>query len=163
VNVTYSGWTSEHGSFHCDIYIDENKTDYEIHFGDGSVMYQSTPFHSVTADWNHDDDIYTEFGAFFNHKNEKGEFTHGSFWTPAEMVRAVADAVEKLSEGRQVYSNEVIRIPGIEIPMPEKRPSLENHLRNLEREERRKDYQDIERNRKMSSLGIRGPGEPWAK
>lgn len=159
MNVEYSGWSAEHGHFFCNIFINEKKTDYEIIFGDGHKARQSSPFKDERADWNNDGDVYTQYGAWFDHVDENGRFKGGEFWTPEQMVRAVADAQEK----ERFFAHEVVRIPGIVIPFPEKRPSLEQHLEHLAREERRKDAQSIERNRKMHALGIRQPGDPWAR
>lgn len=159
MNVEYSGWTEKHGHFFCNIFIDEKKTDYEIEFGDGHKARQSSLFTQVEADWNHDGDVYTQYGAWFDHVDEAGRFKGGEFWTPEQMIRAVADALEK----ERFFAHEVVRIPGIQIPLPEQRPSLDQHLENVLRAERRKDAQSIEKNRKMHQLGIRPPDEPWAR
>lgn len=41
--VNHSGWSADIGSFSYDIYMDENKKDYEIRYADGSVDRQITP------------------------------------------------------------------------------------------------------------------------
>lgn len=161
--VEYSGWTASHGTFHCNVFVDENKKDYELHLKNGEVMKQSTEFHFSTHDWNNDGDIYTQFGAFFVHTDEQGGHNGGVFWTPEDMVFAIVEAYEKEKDGRRIFDHEVVKIPGLEIPPLDKRPTLEDHIRDLERGERRKEAQEIERNRKMHQLGIRGPDEPWAK
>ena len=155
--VEYSGWTSERGSFHCKIFVDENKLDYELHYKSGKTAKQSSPFQHVTADWNHDGDVYTQFGAWFDHIGENGKFQGGEFWTPVEMVGALADAMDRSSRN---YGDHVIAIPGIEIPPPDRRSTLDDQII---RSERRSEAQEIERNRKMNALGIRPPNEPWAR
>lgn len=149
--VNYSGWTKDHGSFSCNIYIDENKQDYEVVYGDGSVAKQTGPFHEVTADWNHDGDVYSMFGAWF--QSESGR---GSFFTPEDLVRIAADGLEK----DRFYGNEAKCVKGITIPLPERRPRLDDVIRQ---NEVRAANQEAERNRKMNALGIRPPGEPWAR
>lgn len=151
--VSYSGWTQERGSFFCNIFIDENKQDYSLKYGDGTIAKQISPFQHVTADWNHDGDIYTQFGAWF----ESPGYGGNSFWTPEQMVRAAADGMEK---DRRFYANEVVAVKGIEIPMPERRPSLTDKVQDSER---RTANRDAERNRRMAALGIRPPNEPWAR
>ena len=157
MQVEYSGWTQEHGSFHCDIFIDESRIDYELHYKSGVVARQKTPFEVVTADWNHDGDIYPQFGAWFESVLGSQITSGGSFWTPEDMVRAVADANDP---NTRQYGDHVIASPGIEIPAPEKRASLEDKIL---RSERRSEAQEIERNRRMNALGIRPPDEPWAR
>lgn len=70
--IEHSGWKMDKGFF-CDKYfVDENKTDYEIKWKNGRVCKQLTPFHSVTADWNCDGDVYESFGANFENKWSTG-------------------------------------------------------------------------------------------
>ena len=155
--VTHSGWNAQYGAFHYDLYIDENKTDYEILYKNGMIAKQTSPFHLETRDWNHDGDVYTLFGAQFQNYEKDGSRAGSSFWTPEDMVRAQIDAMD---ESRTRYGNEVISIPGISVPSKENRPNLSEKLRNTEA---RCLAQDIERNRKMNAFGIRPPGEPWAR
>lgn len=157
MQVTHSGWNEKHGAFHYEIFVDETKTDYEIHYRDGTVSKQSTPFREETRDWNHDGDIYPQYGAWFDHYDKDGNYSRGHFWTPEAMVRVVLDAQD---DSRRHYGNEVKAIPGIEVPTPDKRPNFDHHLRQTEA---RAMAQDIERNRKMNMLGIRPPGEPWVR
>ena len=152
MNVNYSGWNEKSGHFSCNIFVNEYKTDYEIHFSNGSIHHQSSPFGFVRADWNHDGDVYTQYGAWF--ENEKGM---GEFWTPEEMVRSVADATDPDFTSHGPY---VVNIPGITVPLPDRLPSLDETIR---KSEIRAFNQDAERNRKMKILGIRPPGEPWAR
>lgn len=148
--VEHSGWSLEKGAYSYQIFIDEKKTDYEIHFHNGSIAKQAGPFEYVTADWNNDGDVYTEFGASFISDNGK------SFWTPVEMVSALIAA----REGEKPWGGASVKdIPGINLP-GEKHPGLDEQIK---RSEQRAMHQEIERNQKMNALGIRGPGEPWAR
>jgi hypothetical protein len=157
MDVLYSGWSEKRGSFSCNVFVDEQKTDYEIHFKSGLIAYQSSPFQNETHDWNHDDDVYTQFGAWFEFRNEDGHFQGSQFWTPVDMVSELAEA---LNPDSRVYGDSVVAIPGIKIPPLEKRPTLEDQIL---RSERLAMAQDVERNQKMKSLGIRHPDEPWAR
>lgn len=150
--VNHSGWNIEHGSFSYNIYINEEKEDYEIHFVDGTVARQCSPFQEVTADWNCDGDRYTQFGAWFTEDGHNSEF-----WTPQDMVVCLIDAMN----GDRSRGNATVKvIPGIELPPKEKRPKLDDRLRQTEQ---RRMHQDIELNRKMNTLGIRPHNEPWAR
>ena len=151
--VNYSGWSEKHGSFSCDIFIDENRQDSELTFGDGRIAKQKGPFEAVTADWNHDGDVYTQFGAWFTVPGEN----HSDFWSVVDLVRAAADAQAMT---RRPYGNEIVSVKGVEIPPPDRRSSLHD---TIQRSELRAMHQEIERNRKMDMLGIRPPNEPWAR
>ena len=66
--IENSGWSQERG-WYCDKYFfDETKTDHEIHWKNGKICKQESPFQRVTADWNCDGDVYSEFGANFESK-----------------------------------------------------------------------------------------------
>ena len=145
--VNHSGWNTEYGSFSYNIFVDEKREDYEIHYKNGTVDKQDGPFQEVTADWNNDDDVYTQFGAWFREANGRG-----SFWTPEQLVQALVDSMEG--------SSHVSHIPGITLPARDKRPSLED---TIAQSERRAAAQDADRNRKMDMLGIRPPNDPWVK
>ena len=155
--VTHSGWNEKYGAFHYDVYIDENKTDYELHYKNGMIAKQSTPFHEETRDWNCDQDVYPLFGAWFRCYEKDGSPAGGNFWTPEDLVRAALDCQDPENIR---YGNRVIAVPGIELPPPHKRPNLADRIR---RNERQIEAQTIERNRKMNTLGIRPPNEPWAR
>jgi len=150
--VNHSGWTQERGAYSYDIYIDETKTDYELHFADGFVAKQTSPFEEITADWNCDGDHYTQLGAWF-----ESRFGSSSFWTPVQMV---SELLKGREEGSRNSSDRLTEIPGIQIPVPEKRPSLAN---TIEHSEQRAFQKEIERNRKMAALGIRSSDEPWVR
>lgn len=150
--VNHSGWNSVYGSFSYNIYINEEREDYEIHFVDGSIAKQCSPFQHVTADWNCDGDRYTQFGAWFTQDGHNSDF-----WTPEAMVCCLLDGMT----GDRSRGNATVKaIPGINLPSKEKRPNLDDQLK---RTEQRKMHQDMERNRKMNMLGIRSPNEPWAR
>ena len=155
--VTHSGWNIEHGAFHYDVFLDEHKTDYELHYKNGMIAKQSSPFHEETRDWNHDQDVYTQFGAWFTCFDKDGSRAGSDFWTPAEIVRAAIDCQDP---DNIRYGNQIIAVPGISLPQPYHRPKLDDRIR---RNEQRSIAQDAERNRKMKMLGIRPPNEPWAK
>lgn len=153
MHVNYSGWNETHGSFFCKIYINEHKEDYELHYSDGSISQQRSPFHVETADWNHDGDSYSQYGAWFSER--KGGYAE--FWTPEQMVSELVDAMDP---DRRRYGKHVVSIPGVTISLPDRRPTLDDQIR---KSENRAMHQDIERNRKMKALGIRPSGEPWAR
>jgi hypothetical protein len=72
--IENSGWSQQRGWF-CDKYfIDETKTDHEIHWKNGKICKQECPFQIVEADWNCDGDVYEEFGANFE------GYYHGREW-----------------------------------------------------------------------------------
>lgn len=108
MNITLSGWNEKLGSYSFDIFVDEQKDNYEIHFKDGFVAKQTTPFQYVTQDWNHDGDVYTMFGAWFESK-----FGGSDFWSADEMVSGLVLSAQE--EGyRDTYK--IACIPGIELP-----------------------------------------------
>lgn len=157
MKVEYSGWTRETGPFRVFVFVDETKTDYEIHYASGKVLKQNSPFDEYTYDWNNDGDIYPQTGAFFSLYNQNGEFERkGVFMSPTDMVRALVDGKD---EYHRKYDDVVVSIPGIEIPEIKKHRLEDEILRS----ERRAMAQEVERNRKMNAFGIRPPGEPWAK
>lgn len=80
--VNHGGWSEDRGWFSDDFVIDTKKTDYEIHFPDGEIYKQNTPFESRTMDWNYDGDVYEKFGAFFYIEM----FGRSEFFSPEEMI-----------------------------------------------------------------------------
>ena len=155
--VEHSGWNNERGWFSDNIYFDENKQDYTIEFNDGIIKKQSSAFQNVTADWNHDGDVYTSFGAWFHEIDSAGNLSGGEFWTPQDMVMAVIEAQDP---NRPKYGNLVKTISGISLRSPEKKQSLNEQIKHSEG---RALHQEVERNRKMDMLGIRPSNEPWAR
>lgn len=145
MQINYSGWKKDFGSFDVNVFVDETKTDYEIRFKNGEVWKQCECFEKITADWNNDGDVYSRFGAWFEVFNKAGQSLGREFFTPVEMVRAIVD-------------KEAVVI-GLDEPVLKKK-TLEDHIIQSER---RAEAQEIERNRKMAALGIRHPGEPWAR
>lgn len=97
MNIRYSGYRENYGTFDVLIPVDETRQDYEIQMKNGQIGRQITPFQEATYDWNHDGEVYTLFGAWFD--------WNGScdFMTPVDMVSMVIDGDA--------------RIPGIEIPL----------------------------------------------
>ena len=84
--LEHSGWSQERGWF-CDKYFfDETKTDHEIHWKNGKVCRQQTPFQIVEADWNCDGDVYEEFGANF-----EGFYNGKEWWTPQNLLSLMLD------------------------------------------------------------------------
>ncbi len=83
--IENSGWSQERGLY-CDKYeLDTTRADHEIHWKNGKVCKQLTPFATVTCDWNNDDDIYAEFGATF-------EGIYGrEWWTPQHLLSVMLD------------------------------------------------------------------------
>lgn len=110
MNIEYSGWHEDRGPFRFLIPVDEKKEDYEIHLKNGDVFVQDGPFHERTTDWNHDGDVYPQFGAFFQHDGR------GEFLTPTDMVWMMVE--------------EGARIPGIETPLIS--PSLDDKIQHAE-------------------------------
>lgn len=97
MNIRYSGYRENYGTFDVLIPVDETRQDYEIHMKNGQTGRQITPFQKATYDWNHDGEIYTLFGAWFDWNGSR------DFITPVDMVSMVIDGDA--------------RIPGIEIPL----------------------------------------------
>ena len=155
--VEYSGWTEELGAFCCKISFDETKTDFAVHFENGSVARQSGDFHNHTADWNHDGDIYSQFGAWFDYYDVNGKFTGGEFLTPVDLVRLALDARDP---NCSCIGPRPTKVDGIVLPLPPRHQSLNDRIAQTEN---RAMHREAERNRKMNSLGIRHPGEPWAR
>ena len=85
--VEHGGWSQERGFFNDRYFVDETKTDYEIHWKSGVICRQTTPFELVTADWNNDNDVYSEFGANF-----EGKWGYGRAWyTPQNLLGLILD------------------------------------------------------------------------
>ncbi len=156
--VNHSGRNERYGPFSYNVFVDEKRTDYEVRFASGKTLKQRTPFENFTYDWNNDGDVYEQFGAFFDLYDQKGEFVQRwGFWTPEDMVFAL---IEGMDEYKRQREDVVVSITGIQLPSPDKRPGIDAQIRQSEQ---RAMAQEVERNRKMAALGIRGPGEPWAK
>ena len=150
--VNHSGWNEKTGAFSYDIYLDENKTDYALVLKNGEVLKQTSHFQDVTADWNNDGDVYTCFGAWF-----ESSYGGNNFWSAEDLVFAALEAQE---EDRRFSAHDVVAVRGLALPAKERRPSLDAQIL---KSEQRALNQDADRNRRMKELGIRGPGEPWAR
>ncbi len=157
MKVNHSGWNETQGFYNYDIDFDETRCDYEIHYKNGGISKQNGPFENHTADWNNDGDVYTQFCAFFDYYDADGSRNGGDAWTPVDLVTAALDA-QDLTANRGGYS--VIKVVGVDIPPVHKRESLDERIIQSEK---RAFHQEIELNQKMNALGIRPPGEPWAR
>jgi len=157
MKVNYGGWKEGVGFFNHDIFVDENRRDYSIHFENGSVARQSSAFEEHTADWNCDGDVYTMFGAWFNYYAPDGSSRGGAFHTPEDLVRFAVDA---LDPDASFSGPRVVKVDGIEIQQNNRGTSLDD---KIAQSEARAMHLEAERNRKMKALGIRPSNEPWAK
>ena len=84
--IEHSGWSQERGWF-CDKYnLDTTRTDHEIHWKNGKICKQTNPFQSITADFNNDGDIYTEFGCWF-----ESVYAGREWWTPQSLLSLVLE------------------------------------------------------------------------
>ncbi len=81
MQLTHEGWSQERGWFQDKYNIDTTRTDHEIHWKDGKVCKQQTPFQIVEADWNCDGDVYEEFGANF-----ESRYGGREWWTPHSLL-----------------------------------------------------------------------------
>ena len=86
MQLTHEGWSEERGWFSDKYNIDATRTDHEIHWKNGKVCKQLTPFEVVTADWNYDGDIYSEFGCYF-----ESPYAGGNWYTPQELLSLMLD------------------------------------------------------------------------
>lgn len=84
--IEYSGWSEERRWFSDKYNIDTTRTDHEIHWKNGRVSKQVTPFEVVEADWNNDGDWYKEFGANF-----EGFYGGRDWYTPQGLLHLVLD------------------------------------------------------------------------
>jgi hypothetical protein len=84
--LEHSGWSQERGCFKDKFFFDETKTDHEIHWKNGKICKQETPFENVTADWNCDGDVYEEFGANF-----ESQYAGRDWWTPQNLLSLVLE------------------------------------------------------------------------
>ena len=85
MQLFHEGWSQERGWFQDKYNIDTTRTDHEIHWKDGRVCRQLTPFESVERDWNYDGDVYSEFGANFEGKYSR------EWWTPYHLLGLMVD------------------------------------------------------------------------
>lgn len=95
MKIHHQGWNETVGLFNSDVTIDENKQDHEIHFSNGVVFRQQTPFRDLTIDWDQTGDPYSKTGAFFSFDGAQ------EFFTPVELAALAL--------------NGYARIPGIQI------------------------------------------------
>lgn len=127
--VEHSGWTEELGAFHFKINFDETKNDFAIHFENGSIARQSSEFQYHTADWNHDGDVYTQFGAWFEYRDANGKFSGGEFFTPVDLVQFAIDARDPHST---CFGPRPTKVEGIALPIPPRHQSLSDRIAQAE-------------------------------
>lgn len=85
MKIHHAGWNETVGAFNCDATINVDKCDYEIHFTNGSVFRQETPFDDLVTEFDQNDTAHPRFGAFFSHNGAT------EFFTPLELVALVAN------------------------------------------------------------------------
>lgn len=158
MKIEVSGWSERFGTYRFVIPFDETRTDYVVRFESGRSLEQCGSFQHVTADWNCDGDVYTEFGANFIARDPDGSVRAGrEFLTPDDLV---ADLIDGLYGDDFPPRDRMVSISGITVPSPDKRSSLDEQVARTMRQEMGR---DADRNRRMNALGIRPPGEPWAR
>lgn len=86
MQLFHEGWSQERGWFQDKYNIDTTRTDHEIHWKNGKVCKQVTPFEIVTADWNCDGDVYSEFGANF-----ESQYAGRDWWTPHSLLDLIIE------------------------------------------------------------------------
>lgn len=86
MQLTHEGWSQERGWFQDKYNIDITRTDHEIHWKNGKVCKQTTPFQVVGADWNNDGDWYEEFGANF-----ESPYAGKDWYTPQGLLSLMLD------------------------------------------------------------------------
>lgn len=123
--VEYSGWSEKLGSFHFNIFLDESRQDYSIEYGDGTIVKQTSSFQDVTTDWNHDGDVYTQFGAWFESPISSGN----DFFSAVDLVYV---AIESVTNERRIYGNEIKAVHGLELPKELYPTSLSDRLHDAE-------------------------------
>ena len=87
MRLTHEGWSQEKGRFQEHYDIDTSRTDHEIHWKNGTVCKQISPFHTATCDWNCDGDVYPEYGAHFESYYGAGR----DWYTPLELLSLMLD------------------------------------------------------------------------
>ena len=85
--LEHSGWEVNRGFYTDKYYFDETKTGHKIHWRNGAVCRQQSSFEMVTADWNNDGDVYSEFGANFDSQWGAGR----EWWTPQNLLGIMLD------------------------------------------------------------------------
>ena len=94
--LEHSGWSQERGWF-CDKYsMNTTLTDHEIHWKDGRICKQLTPFETVERDWNCDGDVYSEFGAMF-----EGRYGR-EWWTPYHLLGLIVDGEAEIPSIKKI-------------------------------------------------------------
>lgn len=154
MNVRYDGWSEKYGSFHYNIPFDETRTDFEVRFKSGQILRQCSAFQRVTADWNCDGDVYSEFGANFERYDLDGSLRSGrEFWTPNDLV---AELIDGLYGDEWPTRDRVVSISGLTVYPPQVMPDLREQIA---RSELQRMSIDVEKNKKMNALGIHHPDD----
>ena len=86
MQLEHSGWSQERGWFQDKYNIDTTRTDHEIHWKNGRISKQTSPFQIAEADWNCDGDVYEEFGANFESK-----YSGRAWYTPQDLLSLMLD------------------------------------------------------------------------
>ena len=86
LTINVSGWKKGYGPYSLNLPFNEQRSDYEIYFKDGTLYTQTGPFTTETHDWNNDGDVYSQFGAWFHSRDGRGEF-----FTPVVMLQLVKE------------------------------------------------------------------------
>ncbi len=84
--LSHEGWSQERGWFKDKYFFDETKTDHTIHWKNGKVCKQESTFKNLTADFNNDGDVYTEFGCWF-----ESVYTSREWWTPQNLLSLILE------------------------------------------------------------------------
>lgn len=84
--IENSGWNEKRGWFIDKYFVDEFEINYKIHWKNGGMCKQITPFEDVTRDWNYDGDVYTEFVAGF-----EGKYGGIDYWTPHHLISEILE------------------------------------------------------------------------
>lgn len=157
MKVNHSGWREDIGPFEYDVEVDERKSDHVITYQSGRIARQMDKFDYHTYDWNCDGDVYTQFGAFFGIFRADGSSAGRVFLTVEDIV---FDLVKGVNGDTFGVDDPCVSVTGIHIEPLNKRVSLDEQIKTTERQQM---FRDIEKNKRMASLGIRPNNEPWAK
>ena len=96
MQLTHESWSQERGWFQDKYNIDTTRIDHEIHWKDGRVCKQLTPFEDVERDWNYDNDVYSEFGAMFEGKYGR------EWWTPYHLLGLIVEGEAEVPGIRRI-------------------------------------------------------------
>lgn len=83
MKIHHQGWNETAGAFNRDVTINEERSDHEICFPDGTVFRQQTPFETMPLDLSQPEAPSPVFGAFFSHNGVR------EFFTPLDLASLV--------------------------------------------------------------------------